>query len=149
MQDYEHHTAFLVALINHQTPGACNTLEGEFTQAIARERCIRRAVFAVSVVGGLSVAGIGYAAVLSPNFFQNTAPFVVRLFHATGLASAICLAGFLPLWGYTRAQLRNLHRQCRQAIMGCLLDTRVSHSYIVQKSGPVSDHDTNFMAPTS
>jgi len=147
MLEHEQHTAFLMALIHHQSPESCPDLEEELNQTISKEKCIRRAVFVVSLIGGLSIAGLGYAAVLLPGFFQHSSFVIVKLFNAIGLASAICLGVFLPLWAQTRAHLRRLHRQCRRAIMGSLRGRPVSLSATVRKSEAIP-HDTDFLANT-
>ncbi len=80
------------------------------------ERSVRCAVLLVGSVALVSLLGLAYAAVLLPEFFDSTTPFLVKLFCALGLGSFICLIAFLCCWFWYRGISNKLHEECRQLV---------------------------------
>ena len=73
-------------------------LQARIDQAQHDENCIRFALTLVMFIGGFAVSGLGYCSVLHPEFFDSTAPTLVKIFCAVALGSLICTVVFLCCW---------------------------------------------------
>ena len=98
----EHKTehTFLKQLIVHDASEASRLLQNDLTQAERDEKCIRRAVFSMVVLFMLSLAGLGYCAILLPDVFRNPSHLVMRSVCYLGLGSLMSQVAFLGyfLW---------------------------------------------------
>ena len=84
------------------------------------ERCLLCACRLVGVIALLGLAGIGYSAVLLPQFFDNATHVIIRFFTALGLGSSLCFTCFLGLWFWYRSTTNRIHDECRRAISAML-----------------------------
>jgi len=88
------------------------------------ERCLVLACRLVALIALVAMAGIGYSAVLLPQFFDNATHVILRFFSALGLGSALCFAVFLGLWFCYRSNTNRIHEECRRVITA-MLDARL------------------------
>lgn len=116
MSEHQKQTAFLKKLLLHDDTLENRMLCERLTQIEHSERCTQCACRLVGLIALLGLAGLGYAAVLLPQFFDNSTHFIVRLCSALGLGSAACFAAFLVLWYSYRRAANRLHAQCRIVI---------------------------------
>ena len=92
-------------------------LQARIQQAQHDEKCVRFAFTFVALVGGFALAGLGYCAVLHPEFLDSTTPTLVKIFCAIGLGSLICMLVFLGCWLYYRGNSNRLYEECRQTLI--------------------------------
>jgi hypothetical protein len=74
----------------------------------------------VGLIAAVALAGIGYSAVLLPQFFDNATHVVLRFFSALSLGSALCFVVFLGLWFWYRSHTNRIHGECRRVITAML-----------------------------
>lgn len=98
----------------------CRELHERMAKTEHDERSVYYAVILVGSVALVSILGLAYAAVLLPDFFDSTTPFLVKLFCALGLGSFICLLAFLACWFWYRGISNKLHEECRQLVADVL-----------------------------
>jgi len=149
MTERDKQTEFLVRLLVLAEP-TNRDLQARIDQAQHDERCVRFAFMLVAFVGGFAAAGIGYCAVLHPEFFDSSTPTLVKLFCAVGLGSLICMIVFLCCWIWYRSTSNKLYQECRQLVMEAIQARLKGHPkpVFVQTldfSLPVHPHQT----PTS
>ena len=120
MSERQKQLNFLKLLIRSEDSEQRRDLQDRIKKAEQDERCIRRMMFLVVVVGLLSLACLGYSAVFHPNFFAHTMPFLVRLFSALTLGSLICLLVFVGYWFWQRNMLNGLNEECRRAVLAAM-----------------------------
>lgn len=116
MSEHQKQSNFLKTLLTYDDSEEHRRLRARIDGAEKDERCIRYAGRLVGLVTLLSVAGLGYSAVLLPEFFSNSRNLLVQIFCALGLGSLLCLVGFFGLWCYYRAIVNKLHDECRQLV---------------------------------
>ena len=138
MTEADRNTRFLSQLVVHERVRAEQALAQRLNEARDHERAVRRATAAVAILGLASVCGIGYSTLFAPEL-DETGRILLRLFYITGLASVICLFGFLCFWVHTRSHRRHLHEQCRTTILYSLEQAHVS-----LPNHPLATHDTTF-----
>jgi hypothetical protein len=80
------------------------------------ERCLLLACRLVGLVALVALGGIGYSAVLLPEFFDNATHVVLRFFSALSLGSALCFVIFLGMWFWYRSHTCRIHDECRKVI---------------------------------
>jgi len=120
MTAYRKQAAFLKTLLAYSESEEHRRLQEQLWQAEQSERCILYACRLVGVIALLGVAGLGYSAVLLPEFFQNSSHFLIQFFSAIGLGSTMCLLVFLGLWVYYRSVVNRIHNECRRLITSML-----------------------------
>ena len=113
-------TAFLKALVLQGSAQEQAQLQDKLSLAERDEQCAWRALWLVTLLAVFSCCGICYAAVLLPQFFQNSSHVSVKLFCGLGLASLICAVAFLGFWVWCRAALNRIQEDCRRSIMATL-----------------------------
>jgi hypothetical protein len=121
MSERQKQTAFLKTLIGYEDSDQRRVLHQRIVKAEKDERCIRRALYLVSLFGFFSLCGLGYSSVLVPEFFRNPSHGLTKLFCALGLGSLICLVCFLGFWFCHRSFLYSLHDECRRRVAGLML----------------------------
>lgn len=92
-------------------------LKERLCAAEKNERCL---IYACRLVGALAfvgLGGLGYSAVLLPEFFDNAPHVLIQFFSALGLGSLMCLAVFTGLWLWYRSAVHRVHDDCRQVVM--------------------------------
>jgi hypothetical protein len=120
MSEYRKQTAFLRTLLSHDDNVEHRALSERLSAAEQNERCILSACRLVGLIAFLGLAGLGYSAVLLPQFFDNTTHVVIRFFCALSLGSLLCFGVFLSLWYGYRKTCNRIHEECRQAIKSML-----------------------------
>jgi hypothetical protein len=117
MTERQKESAFLKDLLRGEENETCTRLHSQIIKSEQNEKCVRCALFTVATMGLLSLAGVGYSAVLLPDFFNNATPFLVRLFTALTLACALCLAVYVSLWFSYRATTNQLLGEVRRFVL--------------------------------
>jgi len=103
------------------------------------EHCLLSACRLVGVIALLGLAGLGYSAVLLPEFFDNRTHVVIRFFGALGLGSLMCFTVFFGLWLWYRGAVNRIHDECRRVISAMLesrFKTTTTTFYPVLMNGP-------------
>ena len=119
MTEFDKSNAFYHRLVEHEHVEAQSSLSQRLSDSKSQERTLRRATGAVAVLGLASVCGIAYAFLFEPSL-RHSAPIIFKLFYITGLASLICLTGFLFLWASSRSDRRHLIDECRRSILATI-----------------------------
>jgi hypothetical protein len=109
--------SFLKLLIAHDASEESRQLQDDLAQAERDERCIRRAMFLMAVIFMLSLAGLGYCAILLPDVFHNPRHLVMRSLGYLGLGSLISQGAFLGYLLWHRIGVRRLRRECRRLVL--------------------------------
>src|SRR4051812_46897474 len=109
MSDHQKETAFLRQVILYDDTAERHKLEERIAQVQKDERCVRRAVWLVALLAGLSMAGLCYVAVFQADIprdmLQFVTPLLTKILCAVGLGSLICLISFLALGVFYRKEL--------------------------------------------
>src|SRR5260221_2993407 len=98
MTERQKETKFIKNLILCEDSEQGRRLQERIKSAEKDEKCIRCAVYLVLVITLLSFSGLGYSAVLVPEFARFSSHLATRVCCAIGLGSLICLAIFLGYW---------------------------------------------------
>src|SRR5690349_20652610 len=120
MTERDKQTEFLMRLMvltDSQTHGE---LHSRIEQAHHDEKCIRFALILVALIGGFAVSGLAYCSVLHPEFFDSTAPTLVKIFCAVALGSLICLIVFFCCWWWYRNTSNRVHAECRRLVVDAI-----------------------------
>jgi len=120
MSERQKQTDFLKMLILYEDTDERRQLQERIRKAERDECCLRRVIFLVVLLGLFSLAGLGYSAVLLPDFFRNSTHFLIKLFCALGLGSLICLVTFGVYWFWFRGVLDGLHEECRRYVLAVM-----------------------------
>jgi hypothetical protein len=123
MNEHERETAFLRRCIGYDNTDESRSLEQKIAQAQNNERCVRRAVWLIILLTAIAIAGLCYAVFLA-DLRENRSELLVKVFGALGLASLLCLPGFLGYWGIHRKELDRQREECR-GLAAQLLESRV------------------------
>jgi len=124
MTEYRKQAEFLKSLLMYEDIEEHRILCERLAAAERNERCLLCACRLVMVVALVGMAGIGYSAVLLPQFFDNSTHVVVQFFSALGLGSLMCLAAFFGLWVWYRRAMNRVHEECRLRV-GTMLESRL------------------------
>lgn len=116
MSEHQKQSAFLKTLLTYDDSAEHRRLQERIAGAERDERCIRCACRLVGLVALLAVSGLGYSAVLLPEFFHSSRSFLVQFFCALALGSILCLGVFFGLWFWYRSIVNKLHDECRRLI---------------------------------
>ena len=116
LSEHEREVSFLRYLMLYGDTNECMEQEEKITHAERNEHCARRAVKLMVVLTGLSLLGLGYAALLLEDFPPNTSQFLTRIFCALGLASLTSLLAFVALWLISRGELNEHREGCRRLV---------------------------------
>jgi len=122
MSEYRKQAAFLRNRLAYSDSEEHTQLQERLAQAERNERCILCACRLVGLIAGFGLAGLGYSAVLLPEFFHSSSHFLVQFFSALGLGSCMCLTVFIGLWLYYRSFVNRIHEECRRLITKMLED---------------------------
>jgi hypothetical protein len=118
---------FLMRLLTLADTNGAGDLRTRIEQAQHDEKCVRLAFTLVALVGGFALAGIGYCAVLHPEFLNNATPTLVKVFCAIGLGSVICMIVFLCCWMWYRNASNRLYEECRYVVMEAIQTRLKAH----------------------
>jgi hypothetical protein len=117
MNDRQRQTEFLRKCLLYDDSSECHTLAERIRQLQDKERCVRRAVCLMILLGALAFAGLGYLAVFLEDFPRNLPGFMTRFVTQTccvlALSSLICIAAFMGLEVVYRKELDKRREQCR------------------------------------
>src|SRR6266516_221853 len=116
MTEYRKQVAFLKALMMHEETTEHRALVERLGHAEKNERCLLCACRLVGLIALLGLAGLGYSAVLLPEFFNSATHVVIHIFSAIGLGSVLCLVVFFGLWLWYRTASNRIHDECRRVI---------------------------------
>ena len=78
MTERDRQTDFLMRLLVLADCKGDGDLQARIEQAQHDEKCLRFAFLFVGLIGGFALAGLGYCAVLHPDFLDNSAPTLVK-----------------------------------------------------------------------
>ncbi|MDB6035695.1 MAG: hypothetical protein JWM16_6033 [Verrucomicrobiales bacterium] len=117
MTERQKERAFVKDLLRREESSLGQDLQAQVLKSEQNEKCVRCALMIVFVLGLLSLAGLGYSAVLLPTFFENSTPFLVRLFTALALACGLCLLLYVGLWLSYRANTNHLLNEVRRFLL--------------------------------
>jgi hypothetical protein len=120
MSEYKRQSAFLKKLAMLEDTADNRALCERLCHVERSERCLQCACRLVGLIALLGLAGLGYAAVLLPQFFDNSTHFIIRLCSAVGLGSCLCFTVFLALWYSYRRIANRIHSECRLVILKTL-----------------------------
>lgn len=115
-------SCFLSRLLQYEGSLASRQLCDRLAAVERTERSLKCACRLVGLIAMLGFAGLGYGAVLLPQFFDNSTHLVIRLSGAIGLGSAACLLVFMGLWYSTRSAARRVRAECRTAVSKMLAE---------------------------
>jgi len=147
MNEHERDTEFLRQVILYDDTVERHKLDERITQVQRDERCVRRAVWLMTLLAALAAVGLGCSAVLLPDYPQDVARFftqtIVKVFSALGLTSLISLLGFAGLAVVYRKELDRRREECRRFATK-LLESRLRNS---ERTFAMSEHerDTEFL----
>lgn len=116
MSEHQKQAAFLKALMAYDDGIEHRSLKERLSVAERNERCLTYACRLVGVILLVGVAGLGYSAVLLPEFFDNSPHLLIQFFSALGLGSTMCLAVFSALWFWYRSAVNRIYEECRQIV---------------------------------
>jgi formate hydrogenlyase subunit 3/multisubunit Na+/H+ antiporter MnhD subunit len=129
MSDHQRETAFLRRCILYEDTVERHHLEARLTQAERDERCVRGAVWLMSLLTALALAGLCYSALFLADFPQNKSHLTLKVFGALGLGSIISLVAFAGFWGVHRTELDQRREECRR-LAARLLESRLGQPHI-------------------
>jgi hypothetical protein len=124
MSEHQKHTEFLRHCLRYGDSAEHQALEKEITQIQRDERCVQRAVWLMAILTALTVAGLGYPAILVESFPDTAPQFFVNLVCALGVASLLCLLVFMGLGMVYRNKLDRRREECRLLVTK-LLESRL------------------------
>jgi hypothetical protein len=124
MSEHQKHTEFLRECLLYDDSAGHQELDKGIIQIQRDARCVWRAVWLMAMLTALSVAGLGYGAVLVDGFPYNTQPFVIDIICALGMGSLICLVVLVSLGMIYRMRLDQRREECRQLVTR-LLESRL------------------------
>lgn len=128
MTERQKQSSFLKQLLSCGDTEAHRVLEQRIASAERDVRSMRNACKLVGLAALFALAGLGYCAVLLPEFFDNATPLLVRLLRALALG---CSLSFLGFWGMSlwyRGLLHRLHDEARRLVSHFLTHRPVPHS---------------------
>jgi hypothetical protein len=108
---------FLKALLLHLDREERHRLYDNLAKVEREGKCIRRAVFLMVVLLLLSVAGLGYCALLLPEVFRTPTHVLMRTLSVLGLGSLISQIVFLGYLLWHRTAVTRLHEECRRLVL--------------------------------
>ena len=121
MSERQKQASFLKHLLSSGETEAHRVLEQRIASAERDVRSMRSACKLVGLAALFALAGLGYCAVLLPEFFDNATPLAVRLLRAFALACGLSFLGFWFMSLWYRGLLHRLHDEARRLVRHCLL----------------------------
>jgi len=115
---------FIKSLLNDNSDEG-RRLRKRLEQSAQNECSIRRALVLMIVVAVFAVVGLGYSAVLMPEFFDNATPLLVKLFCALGLGSVLCMFIFGVCWLHYRRRSNEVNEDCRAFLSDCVKEREI------------------------
>jgi len=138
MSQHEKDTAFLRQCLLYDDTGERHQLEESISQLQRDDRSVRRALWLMVVLAALAATGLGYCAVLSADYPQNSSRFMAQIITKVccvlGLSSLISLLAFVGFWFVHRRQLDRRREECRR-LATRLLETRLGKASTIPLPG--------------
>jgi len=117
MLEHKTQAAFLRALVGYEDGDASLQLRASLGKADRELKCLRRTMFLLLILLMLSLAGLGYCAILLPQIFTNPTHPVIQSLGIVGLASLIAQVEIMVYLLWRRGAVDRLHRECRRRIL--------------------------------
>lgn len=117
MSEHQKDTAFLTQLISYDDTDERRSLAERIAALQRDERCVRRAIWLMTLFASLAVAGICYAAVFlfhPMDLTQFMMQATIKILSVFALGSLICIVAFLGLGRSYRKQLAGRRDDCRR-----------------------------------
>jgi hypothetical protein len=152
MSQHKKQATFLKTLLTYDDSAEHRQLQERIAVAERDEKCIGCACRLVGLAALLAFAGLGYCAVLLPEFFHNSRHFLIQFFCVLGLGSLLCLLVFIGLWLWYRGMVNRLHDECRKVITSLVqsrlkAQPRPAPTVLVQES-EVATYETRTQSAT-
>jgi hypothetical protein len=128
MSEHQKHTELLGQCLLYDESARRQELENGISQIQRDARCVRRAVWLMTMLIALVVAGLGYEVILVDNFPYNMPQLLVNLVCALGLASLLCFLVFMGLRMVYCKKLDQRREECRQLVTPLLESPWTSRS---------------------
>jgi len=138
MSEHQRETDFLRHCISYDESPERQKLDARLTQILRDERCVRRAVWLMSVLAALALTGLCFATFLTENISQDTSHLIIKVISALGLASMICLVAFVGLRLIYRMKLDQRREECRQLVTS-LLESRLGKPITTRRRPALRD----------
>jgi hypothetical protein len=140
MSEHQKQAAFLKTLISYEDTTAHEVLKERLICATRNERCLWYSCRLVAVIALVGLSGLGYSALLMPEFFERGTHLLIQFFGALGLGSLMCLSVFLGLWFWYRSMVNRVHDACRRAITS-MIQARLGGSSTTATLHPLPEAD--------
>jgi hypothetical protein len=92
-------------------------LSTDLAKATRKKKCLYHAMFLMIVLVMLSVAGLGYCAVLQPDVFQEPNHPLTYSLSVLALGSLLAQGVFLACLLWQRATIRRLQAKCQRLVL--------------------------------
>jgi hypothetical protein len=115
--EHETQEAFLKALIAYEDGEESRQLRASLAKPDRERKCICRAMLLMVALFVLSLAGLGYCALLLPQTLYNYTHFVTTSLSLLGLASLISQLEFFGYLLWHRSTVNRLHKECRRRVL--------------------------------
>ena len=139
MSDHQKQTAFLRQCLLYDDTGERHELDESITQLQGNLRCVRRAVWLMTLLVALALVGLCFSAVVPSddpkNMFQLVTQFSSKVCCALGLGSMICLVAFAGLGVVHRNKLDQRREECRR-LAAKLLESRLGKPRALEGTVP-------------
>jgi hypothetical protein len=109
--------AFLQRVIAQDAGEEGRQLQDRLAQAEHHDQYLRRALFLMGLLIMLSLAGLGYCAILLPGIFCDPTHVVIRSLRYLGVASLVSWVGFFGDFLWHRTAVGRLHRECQRQVL--------------------------------
>jgi len=116
MSDHHKHTEFLRHCIGYDDGARRQELMAGIIQLQRDARCVRRALWFMTILAALCVFGYGYGMILVDNFPDNLPQFINKIVSVLALSWLISLLAFLGLGMVYRWKLDQHRDECRQIV---------------------------------
>ena len=130
----ETQAAFLKALIAYGDGEASLELLDSLAKAEREGKRMHHAMFLMVTLFILSLAGLGYCAVLLPQIFFSPTHLVTKSLSVLVLASLIAQLEFFGCFIWHRFKVNRLHKECRRRVL-LLIESQLRTSLCRSQSG--------------
>jgi uncharacterized membrane protein len=116
MSEHQKDTDFLRRIIAYGDSEEHRELDGKIAQVQRDERCVKRVALAAALFTLTALVGLAYTAIFDESFPYNQSRLLVTILCDVGLASLICVVGFVVLLMVYRMRLNELREECRHSV---------------------------------
>ena len=143
--EHETEVAFLKALIALEDGEESRQLRASLTKADRERKRICHAMLLMVALFILSLAGLGYCALLLPQGVFNPTRFVTTSLSVLGLASLISQLEFFGYLLWHRIAMNRLHKECRRRVL-LLVESRHGASLSPSPSADICEEPGSTLA---